>query len=73
MNEIIIALEFPLWHSGLRIQLQHLGFLQRCGFDPCLEQWVKGSGITAAVAQIQSLAWELPHAVGAAIKKNLQD
>ena len=38
-------------------------------------QWVKGSGIAAPVAlviamvQIQSLVWELPHATGAAIKK----
>ena len=37
-------------------------------------QWVKGSGITAVVAEvtpmawIQSLAWELPHATGTAIK-----
>ena len=37
-------------------------------------QWVKGTGIAAAavrvtvVAQIQSLAWELPYAMGEAIK-----
>ena len=30
---------------------------------------VKGSGIVAAAAQIQSLAWELPYAAGATIKK----
>ena len=30
---------------------------------------VKGSSIVTAVAQGQSLAWELPHAVGAALKK----
>ena len=38
-------------------------------------QWVKGFGVAtnaqvAAEAQIQSLAWELPHAVGVAVKKN---
>ena len=38
-----------------------------------LEQWVKGPGIAAAVAEIraaayiQFLAWELPWAVGMAI------
>ena len=38
-------------------------------------QWVKGSGVAAAVVQvtaaawIQSLAQELPYATGAAIKK----
>ena len=26
--------EFPLWHSGLRIQLRWLRSLQRCGLDP---------------------------------------
>ena len=31
--------------------------------------WVKGSGIVAAVAYIQSLARELPYAAGVAIKK----
>ena len=30
---------------------------------------LKGSGVAAAVAQIQFLAWELPYAKGAAIKK----
>ena len=32
-------------------------------------QSVKGSSIAAVVAQIQSLAWELPYAVGVAVKK----
>ena len=40
---------------------------------PGLMQGVKGSGVAvawvAAVANIQSLAWELPHAMGAAIKR----
>ena len=26
--------EFPLWYSGVRIRLQRLGLLQRCGFEP---------------------------------------
>jgi len=33
-------------------------------------QWVKGSSIAADVAWIQSLAGELPHAMGVTIKKN---
>ena len=47
--------EFLPWHSGLRIHLQ-LVSLQKCGFDsqPQLQQ-VKGSGIVAAAAWIQSL------------------
>ena len=33
-------------------------------------QWVKGSGVAAAaMAQIQSLAWELPYATDVVIKK----
>ena len=28
------VLEFPLWHSGLRIRLQWLRSLWRCRFDP---------------------------------------
>ena len=45
------------------------------GSIPGLAQWVKGSGIAAlageatSVAQIQSLAQELPYATGAAIKR----
>ena len=38
------------------------------GLIPGPAQSVKGSGIAAAVAQIQSLAWEFPDAVGEAIK-----
>ena len=40
-----------------------------------LEQWVKGSGVATAAAWvavgtwIQSLAWELPYALDAALKK----
>ena len=32
-------------------------------------KWVKGFSVASAVAQIQSLAWELPYAVGVAVKK----
>ena len=39
-----------------------------CGFHICPAQRVKDSGIAAAVAWIQFLAWELPHALGVAIK-----
>jgi len=43
------------------------------GSIPGPEQWVKGSGGVAATAQIQSLAWELPRALGASIKTNADD
>ena len=36
---------------------------------PSLVQWVKISSNPTAVALIQSLAWELPYAMGVAIKK----
>ena len=32
-KETLIS-EFPPWHNGLRIRLQSLGSVQRCGFDP---------------------------------------
>ena len=38
------------------------------GLIPSLAQWVKGSSVAVAAAQIQSWAQELPYAVGAAIK-----
>ena len=38
------------------------------GSIPGLDCWVKGSGVAAAVAQIQSLAGKLPYAGGVAIK-----
>ena len=67
--------EFLLWHSGLRIQLQWLGSLGRYRFDPQLAQWVKGSGVATAMAQvtavalIRSLAREPPpYATDVAIK-----
>ena len=62
------------WHSGLRIQLQKLGSLQRCGFHPWPSTVGKGACVAlpaawvTAVAQIQSLAWELLYTVGVAIK-----
>ena len=37
---------FLLWHSGLRIQLQQLRLLPRCGFNP----QATGSGIATTVA-----------------------
>ena len=56
-------MEFPLCHSGLRIQLQCLGLLGRCVcLIPHLEQWIKGSRIVSTVAGIQFLAGELPYA-----------
>ena len=33
-DEMLPSLEFPLWHSGLRIQLQWHWSRQRHGFDP---------------------------------------
>ena len=36
---------------------------------PGLAQWVKGSGIAAAMDRTQILAREVPYAVGAAVKK----
>ena len=58
-----VVWEFPL------LQCQDAGSI------PSPAQWVKGSGIAAAVAwitavaQIQSLAWELPYALGRPKKK----
>ena len=45
-----------------------------CGFTPQADEWVKGSGVAAAVArvaaaaQIPFLAWKLSRGTGAAIK-----
>ena len=39
------------------------------GSIPSPVQWIKGSRIAAAVTQIQSLAQELPYAMGAEIEK----
>ena len=68
--------EFPLRHSGLKIQLQQLGFLQRHGFDPWPGTVVKGSHVATAATQFTTVAWiqsqaqEFPYAVGAVIKKS---
>ena len=59
------------WQPGVPVVAQWLTSPTRshevAGSVPALAQWVKGSGIAAAaevtaVAQIQSLAWECPHA-----------
>ena len=34
-------------------------------------QWIKGFSVTAAVAWLQTLAWELPYAVDVTIKKKV--
>ena len=53
-----------------------LGCFRSVGSIPSLAQGVKGSSVAAAemwvtaAAQIQSLAWDLPCAVGVAIKKS---
>ena len=39
------TLQIPLWSSGLRIQLQQLGLLQRHGFDPQPGAMGYGSGL----------------------------
>ena len=41
--------EFPLWHSGLRIQLQQLG-----------SQWVKGSSVAADSGHTPQLRFTTP-------------
>ena len=40
---------------------------------PSLAQWVKGSDVAAAMAQIKSLAQILPYAMGVAIKNKLKN
>ena len=65
--------KFLPWCSELRIQLQLLRSLQRCRFNPQPGAVPQGSGVAAVVAwvtaeaRIQSLAWEFPYAVSAAI------
>ena len=39
------------------------------GSIPGPAKWVAGSGVVAAAAQIQSLAWELPYVVGMGTRK----
>ena len=65
--------DLPPWHSGLRTQLQPLGSVWRCAFNPDPVKWVRESGIAHAAAQVQFLAWELPYTMGAAIKKGRKE
>ena len=52
--------------SGLRIWRCHKLWHRRCSLDPeLLWLWCR----PAAAAPIQALAWELPYAAGAAVKK----
>ena len=70
-----IIKEFPLWCGGLKIQSSSSGHCRGGGLIACLARWVEGSEVAtaevqvSAVAQIQSLARELPKSVGAALKK----
>ena len=58
---------FPLWHSGLRIQLQLLQLLWSHRFDP--RSSAAGKKISVAAAWIQPLAQELPYVMDAALKR----
>ena len=58
--------EFLPWCRVLRILL--LSSRRGIGLISSSAQWVKGSGVAVAVAQIQSLARELPCAAGVALK-----
>ena len=60
--------EFLLWHKGnLTAGTQVTS--REASSIPSPVQWIEGSGIAAATAQIQTLAQERPYAVGVAIKK----
>ena len=48
----ITSLEFPLRHSGLRIQQQQLSSLLRSGSIHSPALWVKGSDVAAAAAKV---------------------
>ena len=65
--------ELPLWCSGLRSDCSGSGCCRGTGSTPAPAEWVEGSNIAAAatraVAWIQPLAWEIPAATGAAVKK----
>ena len=65
LNSELTSEEFPLWHNGLRIQMLWLGSLQRCGFDS--PAWCSGLK-DLELPHIQSLAQEILHAMGVAIK-----
>ena len=53
---------------GLESDRGGSGHFRGVGWIPSAAQWIKRSGIAAAVVRIQLLAWELPYAVDAAIK-----
>ena len=55
-----------MWLSGLRTQCC---LCEDVGSKPGFTQWVKASGVGAAVALIPSLAQELPYAAGIALEK----
>ena len=60
--------EFLLWHKGnLTAGAQVTS--REASSIPSPAQWIEGSGIAAATAQIQTLGQERPYAVGVAIKK----
>ena len=60
--------EFLLWCSGLRIQRSSLGCCGGGGSIPSPVHCVEGSSGAIVVTQIQSLAQEIPYAMGVAIK-----
>ena len=55
--------EFPLWHSGIRIQLQWLGSLWRCRFNPWLGTvgsrilYCRNSGLNSVPGLGPSMCW----------------
>ena len=65
-----MTLEFPPWHTGLRILLRWLGSLQRCGFNH--QPSTVGESIRRCHSRFQLgfHPWpgELPHAMCEAIK-----
>ena len=59
-------LEFPLWQSGINLTAAAWVAAEARAQSLAWHRGVKGSGVAAAVIQIQSLAQELPYAVGVA-------
>ena len=58
----------------MRMRVQPLALLSGLRIQYCPELWCGsqtwlGSGIAVAVALIQPLAWELPYAMGVALKR----